>query len=72
MTRTSTTITPEPKAPGVIRRLLTRLGLVSEHITDHALKLRVWQPSGGDDFWPEELRKQITYQGCNSIKQIKC
>ncbi len=69
---TTTRTTTEAKPPGAIRRLLIRAGFVSEHITDHALKLRFWGSSGGDDFWPEELRKQITYQGCNSIKQIKC
>lgn len=58
------------KPPSVIRRLFIRLGLVSEHVTDHALKLKVWSPSGGDNFWPNELRNQITYQGCNTIKRI--
>lgn len=68
MMKTSTTMMTTTK-PGPVRRLLIRLGFVSGHTTDYARKLAAWQP-GGDNFWPEELRKQITYQGCNTIKRV--
>jgi len=67
---TTTKTTIETKAPGVIRRLLIKTGLLSDHTTDHARKLVAWSPSGGDNFWPNELRNQITYKGCNTIKRI--
>lgn len=67
---TPTTSTKKTTKAGPIRRLFIRIGFLSEHITDHARKQVAWQPGGGDNFWPEELRKQVMYQGCNTIKRV--